>query len=314
MDLLIWSQMKSPRYRSLSSWLREIFSEPVRKINLDAGLSCPNRDGSIGIGGCVYCNSAGSGTSAVTKGLSVSTQIDRGIDFLSKRYKAAKFIAYLQSFTNTYGDPDHLRQIYVEAIKRQEVVALAIGTRPDCLPEKIMQILREINQRKLVWLELGLQSAHDRTLNLINRGHSSRDFFDASQKALSSGILVVAHVILGLPGETLNDMLGTARVLAQSGIHGVKIHTLYVIAGTPLESMYRYGDYRPMSLEESVEATLSFLEVLPKDMVIHRLTSDPHRHQLVAPKWMLDRSSVRNYLNQEIERRDIYQGSKNDGK
>jgi uncharacterized protein len=304
------SGMMVPRYRSLSSWLKELFSEPVRKISLDAGLGCPNRDGTVGSGGCIYCNSVGSGTNAAKNGLSVSEQVDRGIKFLAGRYKVGKFISYFQSFTNTYGTPADLRQIYLAATQRPEIVGLAIGTRPDCLSDGVLDVLFELTNLKLVWVELGLQSAHDRTLDLINRGHSARDFFEASRRVMNRGIAVVAHIILGLPGESMEDMLITARSLAEAGIHGVKIHPLYVISGTPLEQMYRSGEYTPMTMEESVEATLSVIELLPKDMVIHRLTSDPHSEELLAPRWMLEKSVVRNFLNNEMERRNIFQGSK----
>jgi len=300
----------APRYRSLSSWLRALFSQPVRKIALDAGLGCPNRDGTVGFGGCIFCNPGGSGTGAAKHGLSVSDQVDRGIEFLAGRYKVSKFIAYFQSFTNTYGTPEYLKQIYWAALQRPEIVGLAIGTRPDCLSDGVLDVLSEISDTKLVWVELGLQSAHDRTLELINRGHNSRDFFETSRRVMSRGLFVVAHIILGLPGESLEDMLMTAQAIASAGIHGIKLHPLYVISGTPLAKMYRSGAYVPMTLEESVEATLSVIQVLPKDMVIHRLTSDPHREELVAPKWMLDKTAVRNFLNHEMEKRNIFQGSK----
>lgn len=304
--------MSQQRYRSLSSWLKELFSEPVRKITIDAGLGCPNRDGTLGLGGCIYCNSRGSGTNALNHGQSVIDQIDSGIEFLSRRYKARKFIAYFQSFTNTYGDPALLRDLYSSAVTRQEVVGLAVGTRPDCVPDEILDILSDINREKLVWLELGLQTIHDRTLALINRGHGPETFLDATERALKRGLTGVAHVILGLPGESIDDMALTAITVARTGIQGIKIHPLYVISGTPLEKMFRMGHYRPMTMEQATEATLAVLEVLPKEMVIHRLTSDPHPEELVAPLWMLDKNLVRNSLAAEMERRNIYQGSKKD--
>lgn len=304
--------MSQQRYRSLSSWLKELFSEPVRKITIDAGLGCPNRDGTLGLGGCIYCNSRGSGTNALNQGQSVIDQVDSGMEFLSRRYKARKFIAYFQSFTNTYGDPALLRDLYSSAVTRQEVVGLAVGTRPDCVPDEILDILSDINREKLVWLELGLQTIHDRTLALINRGHRPETFLDATERALKRGLIGVAHVILGLPGESIDDMALTAITVARTGIQGIKIHPLYVISGTPLEKMFRMGHYRPMTMEQATEATLAVLEVLPKEMVIHRLTSDPHPEELVAPLWMLDKNLVRNSLAAEMERRNIYQGSKKD--
>lgn len=304
--------MSQPRYRSLSSWLKELFSESVRKITIDAGLGCPNRDGTFGVGGCIYCNSRGSGTNALNQGQSVVEQVDRGIEFLSRRYRARKFIAYFQSFTNTYGDPELLRELYSSATTRQEVVGLAIGTRPDCVPNEVLDTLSDLNREKLVWLELGLQSIHERTLGLINRGHGPEAFLDATERALKRGLFVAAHIILGLPGESIDDMVLTARAVARSGIQGIKIHPLYVISGTPLENMFQMGAYTPMTMEQAIEATLTVLEVLPKEMIIHRLTSDPHPEELVAPAWMLDKNLVRNSLASEMERRNISQGSKQD--
>ena len=302
--------MTTTRYRSLSSWLKELFSEPVRKISLDAGLGCPNRDGTIGHGGCIYCNARGSGTDAHNRGLSVQEQIDRGIEFLSRRYKVNKFIAYFQSFTNTYADPELLQRIYNSALLRKEVVGLAIGTRPDCVQESVLELLADLSRERLVWLELGLQSSHEKTLKLIRRGHGPEVFFETADRALKAGLIVVAHTILGLPGETVNDMLVTARRVADSQIQGIKIHPLYVVAGTPLEDIFRKGLFTPMTMEEAVDAILAVLEVLPKQMVIHRLTSDPHPDELVAPVWMLDRTRVRAYLNSEMERRNVFQGCK----
>ncbi|MFA6222975.1 MAG: TIGR01212 family radical SAM protein [Desulfomonilaceae bacterium] len=302
--------MTTSRYRSLSSWLKELFSEPVRKISLDAGLGCPNRDGTIGNGGCIYCNSRGSGTDALDRGLSVQEQVDQGIEFLSRRYKVNKFIAYFQSFTNTYGDPELLQRIYSSALLRKEVVGLAIGTRPDCVQESVLELLANLSRERLVWLELGLQSSHEKTLKLIRRGHGPEVFFETANRALKAGLIVVAHTILGLPGESTEDMTLTARMIAASGIQGIKIHPLYVVAGTPLEDMFRAGKFLPMTMEQAVDATLAVLEVLPKQMVIHRLTSDPHADELVAPAWMLDRIRVRTYLNSEMESRNVFQGSK----
>ncbi len=306
--------MLQPRYRSLSSWLKERFSEPVRKITIDSGLGCPNRDGTRGVGGCIYCNSRGSGTNAIVRGLSVPAQIDLGIEFLSRNNKVKKFVAYFQSFTNTYGNPVFLKQLYLSAIQRPEIVGLAIGTRPDCVSNDVLDILSDINDEKLVWLELGLQSVHERTLHLIRRGHESGAFFEAVNRALKKNLLVTAHVILGLPGETIEDMTLTAKAVANSGVQGIKIHPLYVIAGTPLEEMFKIGTYFPLTMDHAIQAILAFLEVLPKEMVIHRLTSDPHPEELVAPVWMLDKTCVRNALTAEMETRNFFQGSKAYGK
>ena len=251
------SVVMSPlRYRSLSSWLKERFSEPVRKITIDAGLGCPNRDGTIGVGGCIFCNSRGSGTGAGIRGLSVTDQIDQGMEFFSRRYKTRKFIAYFQSFTNTYGAPKLLERFYYSATQRPEIVGLSIGTRPDCVPDDVMDILSDINRDKPVWLELGLQSIHDRTLKLIRRGHESGIFFKTADRALKRDLLVAAHIILGLPGETIEDMALTAKAVANSGIQGIKVHPLYVIAGTILEDMFRNEKYIPMTMEQAIQCAI----------------------------------------------------------
>jgi hypothetical protein len=299
-----------PRYRTLSSWLKDMFGEPVRKITVDAGLSCPNRDGSISPDGCIYCNPRGSGTGAAARGLSISRQIDDAIAFFSRRYRCSKFIAYFQSFTNTYADPATLRRLYREAVRRPEVVGLAVGTRPDCIPDEVLDVIEEQAQDRLVWLELGFQSAHVRTLERINRGHTPECYADAVQRAKARNIDVVTHLILGLPDETLEDMTHSARFAAQAGASGVKLHPLYVIRGTALERLYDEGLYRPMTEREALDATIAVLEELPEEIVIHRLTSDPHPEELVAPDWMLDRRGVRQRLLEALEERDVRQGSK----
>ncbi len=288
----------------MSSRLKEEFGESVRKITLDAGLGCPNRDGTVGFGGCLYCNPRGSGTGAHAEGLSIAAQVDRGIAFLSRRYKCRKFIAYFQSFTNTYGPVDRLAGIYGEAVRRPEVVGLAVGTRPDCVPDPVLDLLEKYRRDRLVWVELGLQSVHGRTLELIRRGHTPEVFFDAVRRARSRGIEVVAHLILGLPGETIEDMEASARAVAEAGVHGVKLHPLYVIRGTGLEKMLDEGCYLPLTEPDAIHMTLAVLEALPPEMVIHRLTSDPHPEELVAPRWMLDRKGVRQRLELALEERD----------
>jgi len=299
-----------PRYRTLSSWLKEKFGEPVRKITLDAGLGCPNRDGSLGWTGCLYCNPKGSGTGAHGQGIPISEQVYRGVALLSRRYRCRKFIAYFQAFSNTYGEPSLLRRIYGQAFQMPEIVGMAVGTRPDCVPDPILDILAELGRERLVWVEYGLQSVHSRTLELINRGHGPEAFFDAVGRTRAREIPVVVHLILGLPGESPADMMETARAVADAGVQGVKLHPLYVVRRTGLEKMYRGRGYRPLSEQEAIDATLSVMEVLPPETVIHRMTSDPHQEELVAPQWMLDRRGVRRRLEQAMEDRDFRQGAR----
>lgn len=294
----------------MSSRLKGEFGEAVRKITLDAGLGCPNRDGTVGYGGCLYCNPRGSGTGAHAQGLSIRAQVERGIAFLTRRYKCNKFIAYFQAFTNTYAPLDRLADMYGEALLRREMVGLAVGTRPDCVPDAVLDLLGNYGRERLVWIELGLQSVHRKTLELINRGHTPEVFFDAVRRAKLRGIEVVAHLILGLPGESVEEMTASARAVAEAGVDGVKLHPLYVIRGTGLEKMLNEGCYEPLTERGALEATLAVLEVLPPDMVIHRLTSDPHSEELVAPRWMLDRKGVRQRLEQTLEDRDTRQGAR----
>ncbi|HMK35954.1 MAG TPA: TIGR01212 family radical SAM protein [Desulfomonilaceae bacterium] len=299
-----------PRYRSVSSWLKETFGEPVRKISLDAGLGCPNRNAAAGLNGCIFCNPRGSGTGAQAQGLSISEQVNRGVTFLSARSKCRKFIAYFQAFTNTYGTPDHLGRLYDEALRRPEIVALAVGTRPDCVPDAVLDLLADRARSHLVWVEYGLQSIHSRTLNLIRRGHDQNVFLDAVRRTQERGILTAAHLILGLPGESVSDMVQTAEAVAAARVHGVKLHPLYVIRGSELEHMVRSGDYRAMTEEQALEATLAVLEVLPPETVIHRMTSDPHPQELIEPVWMLDKAGVRKRLLRAMEERNLVQGSR----
>ena len=242
------------------------------------------------------------------RGISISRQVDEGVAFLSRRFKCRKFIAYFQSFTNTYGDVTRLAGLYREAVERPAVVGIAIGTRPDCAGEQVLDLLQDLGSERLVWVEYGLQSIHRRTLKLINRGHGLEEFLDAAARTRRRGIPWVAHIILGLPGESVEDMVQTARAVVEAGAHGVKIHPLYVVSGTALEDMYRAGTYRPMTQEQAAEATLAVMEVLPPEMIVHRITSDPHPEELVAPLWMLDRKAVRSHLEQAMEKTDFRQG------
>jgi len=230
-------------YRDYNSYLRDLFGCRVQKISLDAGLTCPNRDGTLGYGGCVYCNDRGSGTGAARSHSSITEQIQSAKSYLATRYKARKFLAYFQSFSNTYAPLTRLKALYEEALAVEDVVGLTIGTRPDCVPDEVLDCLEVISTRSPVWMEYGLQSAKDATLRAIGRGHSARDFVDAVLRTHQRGLPVCAHVILGLPGETREDMMATSRFLASLPIDAVKIHLLYVVRGTVLEEWYRRGTY-----------------------------------------------------------------------
>ena len=297
-------------YLDLNTYLRRRFGERVQKITLDAGLTCPNRDGRVGVGGCLYCNVRGSGTGAWGEGLSITRQLEEGAARLGKRYGARQFIAYFQSFTNTYAPLEHLRGLYEEALAFSGVVGLSIGTRPDYLNDAILDLLAGYARKRLVWLELGLQSAHDETLKLINRGHDVACFTQAVQAAAARGLETVAHIILGLPGEGPVQMAATARYLAGLPLQGVKIHLLYVIRGSGLERLYNIDAYQPLSEAAYVQAVVDFIELLPPHLVIHRLTGDPHPEELAAPAWCRDKARVLRLIKEEFARWGSRQGSR----
>jgi radical SAM protein (TIGR01212 family) len=295
-------------FRDFSSYLRELFGCHVQKITLDAGLTCPNRDGRLGYGGCIYCNDRGSGTGAAKRFLSITEQIATAKAYLRKRYKASKFLAYFQSFSNTYAPLPVLRSLYEEALRDPEIVGLSIGTRPDCLADDVLKYLEGLSASHLIWLELGLQSASDLTLSLIRRGHDVKAFDDAVQRARSCRIPVCTHVILGLPGETGQEMLGTARHIASLDIQAVKIHLLYVVRGTTLEQWYLRGHYRCLTREEYVYIVSRFLTLLPPSLIVQRLTGDPHPEELVAPPWALEKNENLRAIIEHMSAHNLFQG------
>jgi len=296
------------RYNDLNSYFRSIFGCRVQKIIIDAGLSCPNRDGKISTGGCIYCNTRGSGTGAHAKGYSVTDQILAGKKALSKRYKAKKYIAYFQSFTNTYAPLDTLKSYYEEALAIDDVVGLSIGTRPDCVDKPVLKLIESYSKTHLIWIEYGLQSIHDKSLALINRGHDFECFKDTVDATLNRGIKICVHVILGLPNEERYHMLETAKTIAKMGIDGIKIHLLYIIKGTKLEKLYRQGTYKCLEQRQYVNLVCDFLERIPGDMVVQRLTGDPHPEELVAPQWSVKKAQTLSMIKETLERRNSWQG------
>ena len=294
-------------YRDYNSYLRETFGCRVQKISLDAGLGCPNRDGTVGRGGCIYCNAKGSGTGAA-RFAGISEQIKTGKERLAEKYKAKKFIAYFQSFSNTYAPLSKLASLYEEALGDPDVVGLSIGTRPDCLSDETLDYLAKLCETHLIWLELGLQSAKDETLERIGRGHSSAAFTDAVARSRARKIPVCAHAILGLPGEDTEDMLNTARFLAVRDIQAVKVHLLYVIKGTALEELYSRGAYSCLTREGFAAAAGEFLALLPPHVIIQRLTGDPHPEELAAPAWALEKQRNLDAVRAYMENNELYQG------
>lgn len=297
------------RYYSLNRYLRETFGEKVYKLALDGGMTCPNRDGTLGTGGCVFCSAGGSGEFAEGQCGSVAEQIARAKLRIRDKTGAKKFIAYFQSYTNTYASVAYLEELFSQALAEPEVAALSIGTRPDCLEQEKVELLARLNLIKPVWVELGLQTIHPETARYIRRGYELAVYEDALRRLRAAGLTVIVHVILGLPGERVEDMLATMDYL--SGEHrpdGVKLQLLHVLEGTDLAEDYRAGKFRAMEMEEYLDVLLACIQRLPKDMVIHRMTGDGPRRSLVAPLWTQDKKRVLNAIRREMENRDIRQG------
>jgi radical SAM protein (TIGR01212 family) len=297
------------RYRDFNTYLKEIFGERVQKISLDAGLGCPNRDGTISREGCLFCDRRGSGTGAfIDEGLSIDDQIIRAKEAIQKRYKARKFIAYFQSFTNTYAPVPRLKSLYDQALTHRDMVGLTVATRPDCVDMDILALIRSYQRDRLVWLEYGLQSSHDATLQRIHRGHDVACFEKSVHMAAGQGINVCAHIILGLPGEDRDMMLETARYLSLLPVKGIKIHLLYVVRGTPLAQRYRRKDFRCLGRDEYANLVVDVLELLPPDMVIQRLTGDPLPSELAAPAWAREKQINLRCIQDTLQRRGTWQG------
>lgn len=295
-------------YQLFSQHLKERFGGRVHKISVDAGFGCPNRDGGRSGAGCLFCDPGGSGAVGIERQLSVSAQVEQGKEVMTRKYKAGKFMAYFQPFSNTLAPVEELRALYDEALAVDDVVGLAIGTRPDCLPPEVIDLLAEYHEKTYLWLELGLQSSHDRTLDWLRRGHDFATFIEAYRRAKSHGLRVCVHVILGLPGESRNDILQTVDALAELQIDGVKLHLLHVLRDTPLGELYAANEITVMGMEEYVELVVDCIERLPPQTLIHRLTGDGPRDLLLAPLWSLKKWEVLNAINAEFNRRGSVQG------
>jgi uncharacterized protein len=298
------------RYRSLSAHLRQRFGAAVRSVSVDAGFTCPNVDGTVTTGGCVYCDNRSFSPNRRLPRSTVRAQVERGVQILSHRYAAERFIAYFQAATNTHAAVEKLRRLYDEAIDHPLVIGLAIGTRPDSVPDEVLDLLDEYARRLPVWLELGLQTIHDRSLDWMNRGHHFDAFLDAVARCRGRGFELSTHVILGLPGESHADMMATADALASLPISSVKVHNLHAVTGTPLADMVERGEVRLLERDEYVGLICDFLERLPPEMVIHRLQGEAPPEFLVGPKWCLEKGHLLAAIDAELERRDSRQGAK----
>lgn len=305
-DFPVWWGGK--RYHAFNGHLRHRFGEKVFKVSLDAGFTCPNRDGRVGYGGCVYCSERGSGDFAGEQTLSIHQQFGEVQAQMHKKWPKAKYLAYFQAYTNTYAELGELRQLYEQALSEPGVVGLAISTRPDCLPPEVLDYLAELNQRTYLWVELGLQSIHDRTLEWINRGHDYAQFLSGLSALQKRGIRVCGHLILGLPGESREDMLMSAQAVGDLGLDGIKLHLLHVLRGTPLGVLYQREPFALLTQAEYVTLVADILEILPPEMVIQRLTGDGPPDDLIAPLWSRKKWEVLNAIDAELTKRNTWQG------
>ena len=295
-------------YHSLDYEMKARYGHKVYKIALNGGFTCPTRDGTLGTGGCIFCSAGGSGEFAQTPAASVSDQIRAGKELLAGKKTGGRYIAYFQAFTSTYGPADRLRALYTEAISHPDVEILSIATRPDCLGEPVLDLLAEMNQIKPVWVELGLQTSNEKTARWIRRAYPNQVFESAVRALKSRGIETIAHLILGLPGETEADMLESARYLASQQVEGVKFQMLQILKGTDLEKAYAADPFPLLSLEEYADILISCIEQMPPEMIIHRITGDPPKRLLTAPKWTADKKRVLNYIHHRFKDRNTFQG------
>jgi radical SAM protein (TIGR01212 family) len=302
--------MSTKRYNLFSAHLKEYFGGRVHKISVDAGFGCPNRAGGRMQTGCLFCDPGGSGAVGIHRQADLAAQIEAGKEVMRRKYKADKFLAYFQPFSNTYAPVDALRGLYDTTLGVQDVVGLTVGTRPDCIPGDVLDLLAEYHRRTYFWLELGLQSVHDKTLAWLQRGHDYAAFLSGYQEAKQRGLRVCVHIILGLPGESRDDMLATAAELARLGVDGIKIHLLHVLGNTPLGDRYTAGEFSVLDQQEYVGIVADVLERLPSETLIHRLTGDGPRELLLAPLWSLNKWEVLNAIDDELVRRGSKQGCK----
>lgn len=287
-------------YLSFNKYLKDKFGQKVYKISLDGGFTCPNRDGKTGTRGCIFCSKGGSGDFAESREMSITEQIENGKKKVEKKIKSGKYIAYFQAFTNTYAPVEMLRQKYEEAINHPDIVALSIATRPDCLGDDVLRLLDEMNKIKPVFVELGLKTIHQKSAKYIRRGYDLSVYDKAVRDLKKIGVNVVVHVILGLPNESENDMLETVKYVCESGANGIKLQLLHVIDGTDLAKDYKKGLFKTLEFDEYVNLIVKCVKIIPKDIVIHRLTGDGAKKDLIAPLWSADKKRVLNAINKAL--------------
>ena len=303
--------MSNPkRYTTFSVELKRIIGCKVQRISLDAGFSCPNRDGALGSDGCIFCGGQGSGSHGIRRDLDLLAQFEDGKEVMRRKYRATKFLAYFQAYSNTYAPVEQLRRFFGQVLAAPDLAGLIVATRPDCLPVDVLDYLQELSRQTYFWLELGLQSIHDRSLAFINRRHDYACFVRAVEQCRDRGMRVCAHIILGLPGESRGDMLAMAAEINRLGLDGVKLHLLHVMKGTRLAEMYARGEVTVLNRDEYVGLVCDFLELLNPRILIHRLTGDGGHDNLLAPLWSLKKFEVLNLIDAELALRGTGQGSR----
>ncbi len=303
-DSMKWS---GKSFHSLNFFMKNKFGEKIVKIPIDAGFTCPNRDGLLSTGGCIFCSGRGSGDFIVNNP-SITAQFYEYIKLIKKKWPKAKYIPYFQAFTNTYADVNTLRKKYYEALSLENIVGLSIATRPDCLNDEIISLLKEINEKTFLMVELGLQSSKPATSFIINRCHDNEIFESAVKKLKDAGINVVCHVILGLPYETKSDMLNTVKYAVNTGIDGIKLHLLYICEDTEIAKMYKRGEFKALEFDEYIDILISAIEIIPENIVIHRITGDPPRDKVIAPQFSVKKFELLNAIDREFKQRNTYQG------
>ena len=296
------------RYNSLNYFLRNKFNEKIYKISLDGGFGCPNRDGKVSFGGCTFCSERGSGDYAGNRILSITDQFKDRKNIMKKKWKEGKYLAYFQAYTNTYAPVNELKRKYEEALSQENVVGISIATRPDCLSDDVMNLLEEISKKTYLWVELGLQTVNDETAKKFNRGYEFKIFEEGIKKLQDRNIEVVVHTILGLPGESKEDMLKTIDYVAHSKAQGIKFHLLHLMKGTKMVDDYENGSLRLLDQDEYIDLICEGISMLPEEMVVHRLTGDSPRDSLIGPMWSLKKWEVLNSIDKKLVENDVWQG------
>lgn len=300
--------MGGKRYNTLNSELKSIFGEKIMKLSLDGGFTCPNRDGTLGYRGCIFCGEEGSGEYAGSRLISIKKQAEEQKLLLSQKSKSNKYIAYFQNFTNTYAPVERLEKLYMEALSIDGVVGIAIGTRPDCLNQDVLELLEELNKKTFLWVELGLQTIHENTSGFIRRGYPLSVYDDAIKALSERNIKTVTHLIIGLPFENREKILKSVKYVAGTNTWGIKLHSLYIQKDTDLYNYYINNSFPTLTKDEYISIIADSLEILPKEMVVHRLTGDGKKDLLYLPKWSGDKLNVLTSIDKELKNRDSFQG------